>query len=137
MRRTRRPLIALLALLALLVVGYVARTVHHDDTDTRQSSGSSPVSGAAVALSSLPVQARQTVALIEAGGPFPYPQDGVVFRNAEGRLPKEKTGYYHEYTVTTPGSPDRGARRIITGRSGEYYYTADHYESFRAVDVSR
>lgn len=137
MRRTRRPLIALVALLALLVVGYVARTVRDDGTGSGHSSGSSQASGAAVALSSLPVQARQTVALIKAGGPFPYSQDGVVFRNAEGLLPKEKSSYYHEYTVTTPGSADRGARRIITGSAGEYYYTADHYESFRRVDLNR
>ncbi|MGI8881390.1 MAG: ribonuclease domain-containing protein [Jatrophihabitans sp.] len=137
MRRTRRPLIALVALLALLVIGYVARTVQDDSRGSGHTSGSSQASGAHVPLSSLPVQARQTVALIRAGGPFPYSQDGGVFRNAEGLLPKEKSGYYHEYTVTTPGSADRGARRIITGSAGEYYYTSDHYESFRRVDVNR
>jgi ribonuclease T1 len=88
-----------------------------------------------VALSALPVEARQTIALIQAGGPFPYSRDGVVFRNAEGLLPKEPSGYYHEYTVPTPGEPDRGARRIITGADGEFYYTADHYESFQRVEM--
>ncbi|MEV5875813.1 ribonuclease domain-containing protein [Streptomyces sp. NPDC052101] len=81
----------------------------------------------------LPAEARRTLALIDKGGPFPYAKDGVVFGNHEGRLPGHQRGYYHEYTVTTPGSRDRGARRIVTGQSGEIYYTDDHYNSFRAV----
>jgi len=81
----------------------------------------------------LPRQARETLALIDRGGPFPYRQDGVVFQNRERRLPRQPSGYYHEYTVKTPGSPDRGARRIVTGSRGEYYYTADHYETFVRV----
>lgn len=73
--------------------------------------------------------------LIEAGGPFPYDQDGTVFQNREALLPSRSTGYYHEYTVITPGSSDRGARRIVTGEETEEdYYTADHYESFDLVD---
>lgn len=71
-----------------------------------------------------------TIELIRSGGPFPYRQDGSVFGNREGILPDESSGYYHEYTVKTPGSSDRGARRIVTGSSDEWYYTADHYESF-------
>ena len=68
-------------------------------------------------------------------GPFPYPQDGTVFQNREGILPSHSTGYYHEYTVKTPGSSNRGARRIVTGESSqEDYYTADHYASFDLVD---
>jgi ribonuclease T1 len=86
-----------------------------------------------VRLADLPPQAQQTVARIAAGGPFPYSQDGIVFSNIEGLLPAQSTGYYHEYTVVTPGSPDRGARRIIAGRGGEEYYTDDHYASFREV----
>ncbi|MES5822187.1 ribonuclease domain-containing protein [Streptomyces sp. RG80] len=81
----------------------------------------------------LPAQARETLGLIDAGGPFPYDRDGSVFGNFERRLPAHKRGYYHEFTVRTPGSRDRGARRIVTGRSGEIYYTDDHYDSFRAV----
>ncbi|TFH36080.1 MAG: ribonuclease N1, partial [Dehalococcoidia bacterium] len=65
--------------------------------------------------------------------PFPYAQDGTVFHNYEGLLPKKADGYYHEYTVSTPGSPDRGARRIVAGGSDERYYTDDHYNSFRLV----
>jgi ribonuclease T1 len=94
-----------------------------------------------VALAALPPEARDTLALIRRGGPFPYHKDGSVFRNRERRLPPQPGGYYREYTVRTPGESDRGARRIIAGRgtrgdvrsSGEYYYTADHYRSFRRI----
>ncbi|MER5943199.1 ribonuclease domain-containing protein [Streptomyces sp. NPDC001928] len=83
----------------------------------------------------LPSQAHDTLDLIEQGGPFPYSQDGTVFQNREGILPSQSSGYYHEYTVITPGSPTRGARRIVTGEeSREDYYTADHYASFDLVD---
>jgi ribonuclease T1 len=86
-------------------------------------------------LSGLPAQATDTVDLIEQGGPYPYPEDGEVFQNREALLPDCAEGYYHEYTVDTPGSSDRGTRRIITGSDGEYFYTDDHYESFDLVDV--
>ncbi|AKJ14411.1 hypothetical protein ABB07_31470 [Streptomyces incarnatus] len=88
---------------------------------------------ATVRESQLPAEARQTLALIDKGGPYPYARDGIVFGNFEGRLPKHQRGYYHEYTVRTPGSRDRGPRRIITGQGGEIYYTDDHYNTFRAV----
>jgi ribonuclease T1 len=87
----------------------------------------------AITSDQLPPQARQTLALIAHGGPFPYRQDGQVFQNRERRLPRHPSGYYHEYTVETPGSDDRGARRIITGAAGEIFYTADHYASFVQV----
>jgi ribonuclease T1 len=73
---------------------------------------------------------QATLELIEAGGPFPYTKDGSEFGNREGRLPAQGAAYYREYTVATAGSPDRGARRIVTGRGGEIYYTRDHYQSF-------
>ncbi len=95
------------------------------------------MSGSSVALSALPLQAQQTVARIRAGGPFPYSRDGVVFVNREGVLPHRRSGYYHEYTVSTPGESDRGPRRIIAGGAGEFYYTADHYASFRRIDLLR
>lgn len=81
----------------------------------------------------LPAEAIDTLRLIERGGPYPYRQDNGVFGNREGRLPRQSRGYYREYTVETPGSRDRGARRIITGGYPplEYFYTSDHYESFR------
>lgn len=88
-----------------------------------------------ICLSDLPAEAHDTLDLIDKGGPYPYPQDGTVFQNREGILPDQETGYYHEYTVETPGSDDRGARRIVTGdKEQEDYYTADHYESFDLVD---
>ncbi|MFE2287787.1 ribonuclease domain-containing protein [Streptomyces sp. NPDC059443] len=88
-----------------------------------------------VCYSALPSQAHDTLDLIDQGGPFPYSQDGVVFQNREHLLPSHSTGYYHEYTVITPGSPTRGARRIITGQAvDEDYYTADHYATFRLVN---
>jgi ribonuclease T1 len=118
----RRPLVALIVLLALLIVGYAANALRG------HTSSGSPAG--TVALSSLPSQVTTTVRLVERGGPYPYPQDGVVFNNAERHLPSEPRGFYHEYTVPTPGLADRGARRIIAGRDGTYYYTADHYDSF-------
>jgi len=81
----------------------------------------------------LPPEARETLELVEGGGPFPYAKDGTVFHNYEGLLPQKSDGYYREYTVVTPGSSDRGARRIVAGADGEYYYTDDHYASFRLV----
>jgi ribonuclease T1 len=86
-----------------------------------------------VALSSLPAEAVHTLALIRAGGPFPYDRDGIVFENRERLLPDEPSGYYHEYTVPTPGAEDRGARRIIAGSHGELYWTPDHYQSFERI----
>jgi ribonuclease T1 len=83
--------------------------------------------------SALPIEARQTLALIKAGGPFPYSQDGRTFQNREKILPRKERGYYREYTVKTPGAKDRGARRIVAGRGGEHYYTDDHYRSFRRI----
>ncbi|MDQ0912175.1 ribonuclease T1 [Streptomyces canus] len=88
---------------------------------------------ATVQESKLPAEARQTLELVDRGGPFPYAKDGSVFGNFERLLPAHQRGYYHEYTVPTPGSRDRGARRIVTGQGGEIYYTDDHYDSFRAV----
>lgn len=90
-----------------------------------------------VAIQDLPKEARHTLMLIKKGGPFPYSKDGTVFRNYEGLLPKQKRGYYHEFTVKTPRARNRGARRIVTGgepaSSGEYYYTDDHYATFRRI----
>ena len=91
----------------------------------------------AVRVAELPHQARETYGLIRQGGPFPYDKDGTVFGNRERLLPIEKRGYYREYTVKTPGSRDRGARRIVCGGPARTphacYYTADHYASFRKI----
>jgi len=87
----------------------------------------------AMPYNDLPREAKQTLKMIDEGGPFPYDQDGQTFENREGILPDRPGGYYHEYTVETPGSDDRGARRIVTGDDGERYYTDDHYDSFYRV----
>lgn len=91
-----------------------------------------------VQLSTLPPEARQTERLIRSGGPFPYSKDGTVFGNRERALPREPRGHYREYTVRTPGSRDRGARRIVCGgqqpREPEAcFYTEDHYASFKRI----
>jgi ribonuclease T1 len=94
-----------------------------------------PVSGLPwVGVANLPPEARGTLALIRAGGPFPYPRnDDQVFLNRERVLPAKPRGYYREFTVPTPGSDDRGARRIVTGDDGEKYWTDDHYQSFSRI----
>ncbi|MGW4779845.1 ribonuclease domain-containing protein [Streptomyces filamentosus] len=129
--------LAVLAGLSLLLTGCSAGTA----TPTATAAPSRTASATAPRASSLPVvreselppEARTTLARIRAGGPFPYAKDGTVFSNFERILPPRKRGYYHEYTVRTPGERDRGARRIVTGGEGERYYTDDHYESFREV----
>jgi ribonuclease T1 len=88
---------------------------------------------AGIPAAELPAEARATLELIRAGGPFPYKQDRRVFANREGQLPPKKRGYYREYTVRTPAARDRGARRIVAGKNGEYYYTDDHYRTFRRI----
>lgn len=89
--------------------------------------------GASIPVEKLPAEARATLQLIKAGGPFPYQQDGRTFSNREMLLPGKSRGYYREYTVRTPSARDRGARRIVAGSVGEYYYTDDHYRSFRRI----
>ena len=101
----------------------------------------SPAAIGDIALAALPAEAHATLAQIKAGGPFAYARDGSVFGNRELRLPPRSRGYYREYTVKTPGERDRGARRIVAGAgdagdvrtSGEYYYSHDHYNSFRRI----
>jgi ribonuclease T1 len=88
---------------------------------------------ASISIAELPREVQQTLSLIKRGGLFPYRRDGVVFGNREQRLPHKTRGYYHEYTVATPGRHDRGARRIVTGEASEYYYSDDHYRSFRKI----
>jgi len=93
---------------------------------------------AVVALAALPAEARETEQLIRRNGPFPYAKDGAVFGNRERRLPRQDRGFYREYTVKTPGSTSRGARRIVCGgreaASPEAcYYTGDHYASFKRI----
>ncbi|MCQ4044170.1 ribonuclease domain-containing protein [Streptantibioticus rubrisoli] len=129
-RRTLRFLPALLACLLLALAGCTA--AKHPAAP--RPSGTRGTHGLpTIPASQLPPEARHTLQLIAAGGPFPYPKDGVVFGNYENALPRERRGYYHEYTVPTPGARDRGARRIVTGAGHETYYTDDHYRTFKEV----
>ncbi|WP_328672349.1 ribonuclease domain-containing protein [Streptomyces sp. NBC_00328] len=116
---------ALVALMSALLIGGTAVA----PADAAAASVGSICYGA------LPSQAYDTLDLIDSGGPFPYSQDGAVFQNRESVLPAQSTGYYHEYTVKTPGSSTRGARRIVTGKKTlEDYYTADHYVTFKLIN---
>ncbi|WP_030674804.1 ribonuclease domain-containing protein [Streptomyces sp. NRRL B-1347] len=137
-RSAGRVLCALLVCLAALVTGCGTErdsgTARDGGTASRPASTPAWARGmATVTADRLPAEARRTLRLIDEGGPFPYPKDGTVFGNFEGRLPREPRGYYREYTVRTPGERGRGARRLVTGREHETYYTDDHYASFKAV----
>jgi ribonuclease T1 len=128
----KRPLpplsVARCAALALGLVALVACTAFARTT---------PEALPEVALADLPKEAQDIVALIGRGGPFRYDRDGVVFGNREKLLPAKPRGYYHEYTVPTPGARNRGARRVICGgpraATDVCYYTEDHYQSFRRI----
>ncbi|MGM1063443.1 ribonuclease domain-containing protein [Saccharothrix sp. Mg75] len=151
MTPARRLTVALLGLIALVLIGYFVPGLTGPDDAPPSTTGTTPASAPASAvpgaeasrlpveeLSDLPAQVRATWELVERGGPFPYPRnDGVAFQNREQRLPRESGDYYREYTVPTPGSDDRGARRLVTGSADEVYYTGDHYASFVVVDVTR
>lgn len=136
--KTPPRFISVAALAAALFVGGPATlTAQAAPAPAVPASSATAVAAAVgdICYSDLPSQAHDTLDLIAQGGPFPYDQDGVVFQNREGVLPSQSTGYYHEYTVITPGSSDRGARRIVTGKANEEdYYTSDHYASFDLVD---
>lgn len=126
---------ALLRVVFAIALGLVAT----NGAVARSSLGAGSVG--TIAAADLPAQGRQVLAEIRAGGPFEFKRDGIVFANREGLLPSRPRGYYAEYTVPTTGERTRGARRIIAGRgttgdfrtSDEYYYTNDHYESFRRI----
>ena len=107
-------------------------------SDTSTASGAQKGSApASVTKAQLPGEAAETLRLIKAGGPFPFGEDGVLFRNSAVLLPQHPRGYYHAYTVRTPGSADRGQRRIVCGgprrQTGECYYTEDYYASFKRI----
>ncbi|SDH38577.1 Guanyl-specific ribonuclease Sa [Lentzea fradiae] len=149
----RRLTVALVGLVALVVIGWFVKDTTPPDGTPPPVTSSTVTSGTAAAadvpgakasglavepLSKLPAEAAQTWKLIESNGPFPHPRnDGVTFQNREKRLPAKSSGYYKEYTVPTPGSRDRGARRLVTGSEEEVFYTADHYSSFVVVDVRK
>lgn len=88
-----------------------------------------------IAVAALPPEARVTLRLVEQGGPYPYRRDGIEFHNYEHRLPEHARGYFHEYTVRTPGAHNRGARRIVCSLLLECYYSPDHYRSFLQIET--
>jgi ribonuclease T1 len=128
-------------LLAGVLLAALAAVARLDRPDGAPGASLSEMSLVEVSLAEVPRQARETLALIKQGGPFPYRQDGAAFGNREQRLPRQPRGYYTEYTVRTPSERDRGPRRIVAGKgitgnpatSGEYYYTEDHYNTFRRI----
>lgn len=101
--------------------------------DTHHTVQSVHASLAIISVAEMPPEGRDTLRAIKQGGPFAYSRDGVVFGNYERILPKQARGYYHEYTVKTPGARNRGARRIVCGPLPECYYTADHYKTFKQI----
>jgi len=120
----RKCLFVLFAtLFALASTQAYAHSHHSYDSGTIQT----------IAVMELPPEARYTVHLVKQHGPFPFPRDGVVFSNYEHRLPQQPRGYYHEYTVKTPGARNRGARRIVCGPLPECYYSGDHYQTFQRI----
>jgi ribonuclease T1 len=143
MRLSEKAGFILILILSIVMVVAQARNHHSHSSPQASSQQSSPatshseVAGDAITLAQLPAEGRETFDLIKHGGPFPYPRDGVVFSNFERVLPQQSRGYYHEYTVPTPGAKNRGARRIVCGVVPECYYTADHYQSFKRIEETR
>ena len=143
----RKPLLLLVAVILLLAGSWAMRVVQQPPPPQFAPSLSEPAATPAARRTPqasgdslpafLPAEARDTIALIQRGGPFPNRQDGTVFGNREQHLPQRPRSYYHEYTVATPGLEHRGARRIITGGDPPeaWYYSDDHYESFRSFNV--
>jgi ribonuclease T1 len=133
--RRKLALVALSALILILGGWMLARTHPSDPAPTTVSGAGEPT----CPIATLPPEAADTVRRIHTGGPFPFPRsDGEVFANREGHLPKQRTGYYHEYTVINPRARDRSLRRIVTGGApvrdpAQYFYTGDHYDSFCLV----
>ncbi|MEM5399541.1 MULTISPECIES: ribonuclease [Paraburkholderia] len=124
----RAAAVALVATAVLAAGGAQARTSQPEETGNSVGS---------ISVNELPREAVGTLSLIAAGGPFPFEKDGVVFGNFERILPPQRRGYYHEYTVPTPGAHNRGAKRIVCGgprkRTDNCYYSDDHYASFRRI----
>jgi len=122
MLRSVKALVLFSLLLCLPVVAQASRDHAHNDAELTL-----------VNEAGLPAEARETLHLVKQHGPFPFPRDGVEFSNYEHRLPRQPRGYYHEYTVKTPGAHNRGARRIVCGPLPECYYTGDHYRTFQRI----
>jgi ribonuclease T1 len=133
--RGRWALVALSALVVIISGWMLTRTQPSDPTPPTVGGASE----SACPMATLPTEVRDTMRRIHSNGPFPFPRsDGAVFANREGHLPKQRRGYYHEYTVITPRSRDRSLRRIVTGGTpltdpAQYFYTGNHYDSFCLV----
>lgn len=121
----RRGWLVLVVVAVIFAVGFWQQ--HDSGEDSASKDGG-------ISIEALPPQARETLELIDRGGPYPYERDDAVFMNREGLLPGHQRGYWREYTVRTPGESDRGARRLVRGDAGEVYYTDDHYASFTRVE---
>jgi ribonuclease T1 len=119
----RAAMVAIVALVACLASPLAAPKTYSAEGEIR--------------VDALPAEAREALERIRTGGPLPYERDGVVFGNRERLLPEKARGYYHEYTVKTPGVRGRGARRIVCGgaiaSTSECYYSDDHYRSFKRI----
>ena len=140
MRQMRWLMFAFLAVMVFMAWSRPDAVLRDDHVSRRsQATAPAPRVEAPADANALPPEADATLALIAAGGPFPYDRDGVVFGNFEQRLPRRERGWYHEYTVPTPGVDHRGARRIVTGGTppSEDWYTDDHYETFRPIEARR
>ena len=158
MRRRRSPAALLAALIAVVISVWMTRDDSPREVPSSSSSledrALSPVQPSTQSAAPGGLRARRstgrleevvpdaveraelvkTLDLIARGGPFPHKQDGTVFGNRERRLPERPRGYYHEYTVRTPGARNRGARRVVRGDGGELWYTRDHYDTFIRID---
>ncbi len=133
----RTPLLLLLAVLALALLtacgGKAATPTAPGGVEQGLAPAAATTTLGTMTVDQLPPEGIETLRLIKDGGPFPYSKDGSTFQNREGILPQQPKGFYAEYTVETPGSDDRGARRIIGGDDGSRFYTDDHYSSFREI----
>lgn len=133
-----RRRLAFVAVCALIVIfgGWQLSRSHYSEPAPPTADGAGAT---ACPMATLPREVVDTVKRIHAGGPFSFPHsDGAVFTNREGHLPKQRRGYYHEYTVITPRARDRSMRRIVTGGTpladpSQYFYTGNHYDSFCLV----
>lgn len=148
MQRRTKPLLWTVVALAVFVTALwqqrgeyapQARTIQTSNApENRAPHASVPVSEWALVHEVVPPPEREqllaTLALIGRGGPYPYKKDGSTFSNREALLPAQPRGYYREYTVPTPGSRDRGARRVVQGKDGDTWYTSDHYKTFVRID---
>lgn len=129
----QRQVLGVVGLVLVALVWWFVDQGGSEDSSAGRSGTDSHSGLSWIAEEDLPDEAQETLELIDEGGPFPYDRDGITFENREEILPEAERGHYREYTVETPGSSDRGARRIVTGGEDEFYWTEDHYSSFERI----